>query len=71
MAVDARRFVLIWNSAGSLAEVADKAGITQESASTRAHRYRKRGVPLSKFPRGRKPLEAIFENDLDFDDYRA
>ena len=56
----AEEFVAIWERAKSIAEVVAATGASAKTCSVRAYRYRKLGVPLRKFPRGRyarKPLD--------------
>lgn len=47
---DAETFVREWQRAGSVKEVSAKMGIRAQSASVRALRFRKMGVPLKKMP---------------------
>jgi transposase len=54
MKVGAEEFVKIWQAAESIREVAQKTGLLEQSARSRACRYRKNGVPLKKFLRGRR-----------------
>jgi len=44
-----RRFIEIWQSASSLAEVASKVQRNKNSCRVRAFRYRKQGIPLKQF----------------------
>lgn len=46
-------FVKAWETSESVAEAADKLGITKQSAGQRASTYRnKHGIPLKIMPRG-------------------
>jgi alkanesulfonate monooxygenase SsuD/methylene tetrahydromethanopterin reductase-like flavin-dependent oxidoreductase (luciferase family) len=53
----ARRFIEVWQSAGTFREVVEKLKMTRTAVRTRAARYRKRGVAL-------KPLGADTWEDL-------
>lgn len=57
-------FVKTWQAADSLAEVAEKLGLTRHSASNRGMRYRNAGVKLKKFERGRNPIDVDALNKL-------
>ena len=46
-------FVLIWQTASSRKDVAEKTGLSVFSVSARATKLRKAGVNIKKFPRGR------------------
>ncbi len=50
--VSPEEFVRIWQGAKSIADAAKKAGLSTGSAVGRAVIYRKKGIPLKKFPRG-------------------
>ena len=47
----AELFVLAWQTEPNLASVCARTGMTPRCASNRAGWYRKRGVPLRRFPR--------------------
>lgn len=55
--VSAEEFIVTWQGAASLADVAKRLKITEGGASVRACHYRRRGIPLRCFPRGRRPLD--------------
>ena len=46
------KFVEVFQKAGSLAEVAEKLGMTKNSVAARAVKLRQAGVPLKNMPRG-------------------
>ena len=51
-------FILIWQSAKDVNEVAKKCGATAAVVSTKACNYRKKGVPLKRFnPPGRPAFD--------------
>ena len=56
-AVSYTDFVKVWNAAGSVADVAKKLGIKNNSASAIASRLRASKVKLKMFPR--RPAQAI------------
>lgn len=50
---DMQTFVRAWETSNSVAEAAEKLGITKQSAGQRASNYRtKHGIPLKEMPRG-------------------
>ncbi len=51
--VSPEEFIRIWQGAKNIADAAKKAGLSTGSAIGRAMIYRKKGIPLKKFPRGR------------------
>jgi hypothetical protein len=53
--VTPRRFVEIWQTSSSLAEVAAKCRLRKGACRTRACRYRQHGVRLKDFP----PMEIV------------
>ncbi len=56
--VTAEEFIRTWQTAGSVQEVAEKCGMTENRVRNRASWYRSYGIPLKKFPRGvRKRLD--------------
>lgn len=55
--VSAEEFARIWNGAASVAEVVRRTGSTKSAVQTRAGDYRRRGIALKRFPRGRKALD--------------
>jgi hypothetical protein len=61
MGSDPQEFVEVWNSAGTLEEAAQLLGVQKTSASMRASHLRKLGLPIKKFPRGRRfrDIEAL------------
>ncbi len=48
--VNAKRFITIYQASESVAEVAEKTGLTVHTVSQRASTYRKKGVPLKAMP---------------------
>ena len=48
--VTPREFIEVWQSSTSVAEVAKKIVSRKKTVRVRAHRYRKLGIPLKKFP---------------------
>jgi hypothetical protein len=52
--VTAEEFIKIWQQAKSVAEVAEKTGLTRLAAIRRATVYRGHNVRLKKFDGGRK-----------------
>jgi hypothetical protein len=54
MGSDPQEFVAVWNGAASLEEAACILGVQKTSASMRASHLRKLGLPIKKFPRGRR-----------------
>lgn len=52
-------FVIIWESATSLAEVAQKTGLSGPLAAARASMYRREGIHLKKFKPGRKDEASV------------
>ena len=42
-------FVEVWQTSETLQEAADKLGMTTKTASLKASRFRKKGVPLKNF----------------------
>src|SRR5262245_48831629 len=46
----AEKFIRIWQSSNSVAEVASRLGRKKSSVRVRAFRYRQMGVPLKHFP---------------------
>ena len=55
----AEEFLAIWERAKSIAEVVAATGASAKTCSVRAYRYRKLGVPLRKFPKGKYPREPL------------
>jgi transposase len=53
--VSAEDFVVAWQRAGNLDEVASVLKLSRASAYARGAKYRKMGVELKKFPRTRRP----------------
>ena len=51
--VSPRDFVVAWQTGETIQEVAEATGMTETAASRRASSYRKRGVSLKLFRRGR------------------
>ena len=51
--VTPEEFVRVWQTGQTVGEVATKLGITKRAACQRAMYYRKKGVPLKKYPKGR------------------
>lgn len=49
MDLTAERFIQLWQEARSLREFSATTGISRKSASMRAAKYRKQGVPLKYF----------------------
>jgi hypothetical protein len=49
--VDPEFFIKAWQTTESIAEVALATGMQVASARVRAALYRKKGIPLKKFPR--------------------
>jgi biotin operon repressor len=47
-------FITTWQQSEGSQEVADTFGCSSKAVSLRASQYRKRGVPLKKFPRGHR-----------------
>lgn len=47
---DARKFVQVWQTSRSVAEVAAKTRTNKGACKVRAFRYRKKGVPLKWIP---------------------
>lgn len=63
----AEEFIRLWQTAVSLKEFASKSGVSQRIASERAYTYRRKGIPLKKFPAiggGRKKLDLESLADL-------
>lgn len=54
-------FVAIWMGASSIAEVAEKTNMTPANVMARASFYRKQGIDLPQFKRGRRRDEAMRE----------
>lgn len=54
-------FIRAWQTSENAAEAAEKIGITEPNARTRATNYRKRGIPLKRFPGGRFTTEFLGE----------
>jgi biotin operon repressor len=52
-------FVLIWQSATSRKDVAEKTGLSIYVVSARAAKLRKAGVNIKKFPRGRTIVDTV------------
>lgn len=52
MAKEAKEFIEIWNTSGSVAEAARRARITAGAAIKRAARYRKKEVFMKRMPGG-------------------
>jgi hypothetical protein len=50
-----QRFVTVWSTSRSVAEVMKRLHISYRTATARATRLRSHGVPLKKFPTGPKP----------------
>jgi len=48
--VDPRKFIEVWQTSNSVAEVASRTRIEKGSCKVRAYRYRQKGVPLKEFP---------------------
>ena len=48
------RFIKVWNNSTGASSAAHVLGLKAVSARTRAHYYRKRGVKMKMFPKGRK-----------------
>lgn len=61
------QFVEIWQTANSIDEVSNKAGIKPESARMRASLYRKKGVPLKRMSRSRRSWEDLADLAKSFD----
>ena len=49
ISVTPEEFVRAWQTAKSLAEVAERTGLKLETARARGRRFRKRGIPLKSF----------------------
>ncbi len=45
-------FIQAWESSDSVAQVAEKTGLKQNSVQARASKYRSQGIPLKEMPRG-------------------
>ena len=52
-------FIEIWNSSASAKEAAARAHVGYNTAVIRAVKYRKRGIPMKKYPRGRRSKERL------------
>jgi hypothetical protein len=52
--VSPEQFIEAWQAGKSLAGVAKRLKLNIKTCSSRADYYRKKGVPLQKFPRGNK-----------------
>ena len=48
--VSPRRFIEVWQSSSSVAEVASKVRRRKNAVRVRAFRYRQHGIPLKDFP---------------------
>lgn len=53
--VSREEFIRVWQRAETFQEVLDKTGLKRTTASERASRYRRNGVPLKSFHRSRPP----------------
>jgi hypothetical protein len=62
-----RRFIEVWQTSATLAEVASKLGTSKGACRARAWRYRQRGVPLKEFP----PIELPVIDWGELADYAA
>tara|TARA_R110002020_G_scaffold15808_3_gene56435 strand:+ start:3340 stop:3585 length:246 start_codon:yes stop_codon:yes gene_type:complete len=51
--VTPEEFVRVWQTCRTVGEVADKLNLTKRACYQRAVAYRKKGVPLKKYPKGR------------------
>jgi hypothetical protein len=45
-----KEFIRAWQQSRSVAEVATKVRMNKNACRVRAHRYRKMGIPLKRFP---------------------
>lgn len=48
------QFILIWQQAGDIVDVMEKTGWKYATCTGMAAKYRRRGIPLQRFPRGRQ-----------------
>jgi len=55
--IGARKFIEIWQTSGSLSEVAIRTSIKKTSCTVRAALYRRKGIPLKKFEKRRDRLD--------------
>lgn len=53
---DRETFCRVWQNGNSVAEVASELGMETSSAMSRAAYYRKQGVQLKHYPKGRRKL---------------
>lgn len=53
------QFIMVWQAATSVKEVAEKTGSKVGSCSGKAKYYRKKGVPLKLFPKGRRTKQTL------------
>jgi biotin operon repressor len=61
---DYEKFVLLWEKATSVQEVADAMGITRDNAATRASNLRRRGVALKHMVQMQPKINVERLNDL-------
>ena len=62
-----RKFIEIWQTSNSLAEVASKCQRHKDTCRVRGLRYRRRGIPLKDFP----PVEVEIIDWDELADYAA
>jgi biotin operon repressor len=61
---DYEKFVLLWEKATSVQEVADAMGITRDNAATRASNLRRRGVALKHMAQMQPKINVERLNEL-------
>ena len=52
-----KKFIEVWQTSSSSREVAQRLNMKATQCSIRASNYRKKGIPLKKFPRGKGGLD--------------
>ena len=56
--VSPEEFIKVWQTGASTKEIAEKLKMNASACCQRAGNYRKHGIPLRNFPRGRRrPLD--------------
>lgn len=51
--VGPKEFIIIWQNSSSAKQAAEITGLSYDAVRARAREYRKMGIPIKKFPKGR------------------
>lgn len=53
MKTSPKKFIYVWQTSKTLADVVKKTGLTRQAAFSRGDIYKKRGIPLKKLVRSK------------------